>query len=640
VLREGVVVGLANHTVLRARGGLEVPIDDSGAPIRSEDGRLVGVVLVFRDVTVEKRARARSEFLAKAGEALASNLEYEATLGSVARLSVPVLADWCAIDLLDSPGGALRQVAVAHVDPTRVQMAREYRERYAPDPDAAQGAPRVARTGRAELYPEIEAHRLESSARDEEQRRFIRELGLGSAMLVPIRARGRILGVITLIHAESGRRYTPDDLTFAEDFARRAGLAIENAMALKEAEEARTRERGMRDEAELASRAKDEFLATVSHELRTPLNAILGWTVIIRRRGLGGDLDRAVGIIERNARAQARLINDVLDLSRVISGKMALNMATTRVAEIVASAVETVAPAAAAKGIQIDMDVPDPSLEIVADADRLQQVIWNLLSNSVKFTPKDGHVHVSVRQTGSDLSIRVRDTGEGIRDDLLPVIFKPFQQADNSTTRRHGGLGLGLTIVKQLVGAHGGSVRAESEGQGKGATFVIELPKRAAVPALVRAPPAAPSTASLEPQEKDLTRLDGLRLLIVDDEEDARTMLTEVLRHYGASVQAAASAREALERFGVAQPDVLVSDIGMPETDGYSLIRQIRSRPPQQGGGTPAVALTAYAQAEDEQRALAAGYQVHVPKPVEPSRLAAVVARLGGRGRAETVGVQ
>jgi signal transduction histidine kinase/ActR/RegA family two-component response regulator len=555
--------------VLRSRAGVEIPIDDSGAPIRNEGGRVLGVVLVFRDVTSDKRDRARSEFLAKAGEALVASIDYQATLATVARFAVPTLADWCAVELLEPGANASKQVAVAHVDE-------------------------------------------------------------GKRMVVPLRVRGRSFGAITFVYAESGRCYSEDDLTFAEDFARRAAMAIENALFLKETEEARAKERVLRGEAELASRAKDQFLATVSHELRTPLNAILGWTVTLRQRKQAEDVDRALAIVERNARVQTKLIEDVLDISRIISGKLELNLGPTNVAEAVSAAIETVTPAAQAKDINTSIDVPDGSLTFTADADRLQQIVWNLLSNAVKFTPKGGSVTVGAFRDGSEVCIFVSDTGEGIRSEVLPLVFDPFQQADASTTRRHGGLGLGLSIVKQLVSAHGGTVRAESEGEGKGAKLTVRLPARAVVPAISRKSSSNAVRASAA-GTNPAPRLDGLRLLVVDDEEDALVLVGEVLREQGAEVHFAASALEALVKFEEIRPDVIVSDIGMPGVDGLSLIRQVRALTPQQGGRTPAVALTAYARAEEAQRAFAAGYQMHVAKPVEPTHLATVVANLGGR---------
>ncbi len=631
VLREGNVVGLANHTVLRNKRGFEIPIHDSGAPIRTEDGRVIGVVLVFRDVTREKRDRVRTEFLAKTGEALVSSLDYQATLSTVARFAVPALADWCAVHLAEPGASAPRTVAVAHVDEDKVEFARQFLDRYPYDRHAPAGVANVLRTGKSELYEEIRESVLEAQARDAEHLRLIRGLELRSAMVVPLTIRGRTIGALTFVYAGSERRYTKDDLVFAEDFARRAAMAIENARSLRDAEDARARERTLRGEAELASRAKDEFLATVSHELRTPLNAILGWAMMLRRRKLGEEADRGLAIIERNARLQAKLVEDVLDISRIISGKLALALGPTSVAEAVASALDTARPAAEGKGIRLSSEVEAESLTITADADRLQQIVWNLLSNAVKFTPKGGCVTIRAFRDGSDVRIRVSDTGEGIRPEILPLVFQPFLQGDASTTRRYGGLGLGLAIVKQLVAAHGGSVWAESEGPGKGSAFTVSLPARAAIRAVhKRATPTARIDVRAAHRD-DTPRLDGLRLLVVDDEDDALGLVSEVLREQGAEVHVAASAGEALEKFPSVRPDVLVSDIGMPEADGFYLIRKIRSLPMELGGRTPAVALTAYARDEDAQRAFAAGFQVHVAKPVEPTQLATVVANLGGR---------
>jgi PAS domain S-box-containing protein len=629
VLREGRVVGLANHTILRSRGGVEVPIDDSGAPIRNDAGELIGVVMVFRDVTADKVDRARRDFLSQAGEALVSSMDYQATLSNVARMAVPAIADWCAVQILEPGARASYQAAVAHIDPKKVEFARRLGERYPPDPEAKRGVPEVMRTGRSELYVEIPPALLEESARDEEHRKLIQELGLRSGMVVPLRSHGRTLGAMTFVYAESNRRYGEEDLAFAEDFARRAAMAIENALALRQLEDSRTQERKLRAEAEVASRAKDEFLAMVSHELRTPLNAILGWTVMLRAPNAAQNLERGLAVIERNARAQAKLIEDVLDVSRIISGKLALSLGPTSVGEAILASIETVTPAAQAKSITISASVPDKPIGITADAQRIQQVVWNLLSNAVKFTPKGGNIRVRVWHEGSDVRIEVSDSGEGIRADSLPFVFEPFQQADTSTTRRHGGLGLGLAIVKQLVVAHGGTVSAHSDGPGKGATVLVELPARSAIPAISSA--ARPSIDGAPRDTIGAARLDGLRLLVVDDEEDALALVSQVLTAHGAEVFAAASAKDALEKVTNVRPDVIVSDIGMPGEDGYTLVRKIRSLPADQGGRTPAIALTAYAREEDAERAFAAGYQLHVAKPVEPAQLAKMVANLGGR---------
>lgn len=626
VLREGRVVGLANHTVLRHRDGHDIPIDDSGAPIRNQDGDLFGVVLVFRDVSREKSELARRDFLSRSGEVLIESLDLEVTLSTIARLAVPTIADWCAVDVLDAATGEVRQAAVAHVEQAKLEFARRLRERYPPDPTERHGVPEVIRTGKAELYREIPVELLEGAAIDAEHLRLIRQLTLRSAMVVPLKVRGKTFGALTFIYAESGNLYDTDDLAFAEDFAVRAGMALENSLVLKEVEDARALERRLRCEAEVANRAKDEFLAMVSHELRTPLNAILGWAQILRSRGREARIDEGLTVIERNAHAQVKLIEDVLDVSRIIGGKLSLKFDQIDLKHVIESSTENVLLSANSKGLTISVDVADDCSTIVADPDRLQQVLMNLLSNAVRFTPAGGRIWLRAYTNGSDVCLEVEDNGEGIPAAALPFVFDAFRQADASTTRRHGGLGLGLAIVKQIVTAHGGQVEVQSEGEGHGSKFSVRLPvsSRAGVeqPVVLTPPP---------PRWSGAPRLDRLKLLVIDDEADARDLLREVLAGLGAEVFTASTAADAFAKFRQSVPDVIISDIGMPQEDGYSLIRRIRQLPRADGGETPAIALTAYARAVDVERALEAGYQVHLTKPVDSSQLTELVAELVGR---------
>ena len=391
-------------------------------------------------------------------------------------------------------------------------------------------------------------------------------------------------------------------------------------------------ERAARAAAERASLLKDEFLATLSHELRTPLNAVLGWANILRLGKLQGEeLEQGLDAIERNARAQAEIIEDLLDMSRIISGKVRLDVQRLDLSSIVQSALETVRPTAEAKGIQVQPVIDPPTGTVVSgDANRLQQVLWNLLSNAVKFTPKGGCVQVQLERTKSHLEIRVIDTGEGIEPEFLPFVFDRFRQADASTTRRHSGLGLGLSIVKQLVELHSGSVRAESNGPGHGSTFIISLPSTVVhgYPELAaerhqsRIAPIGMINVGVE--------IKGVRVLVVDDELDARVLLRRLLEDGHAIVTVAESANEAIKLLQGGKFDVLVSDIGMPGEDGYSLIKRVRSLDAAGCGNIPAIALTAYARGEDRIKAIAAGFQMHIPKPVEPVELITMVA--GARG--------
>ena len=382
---------------------------------------------------------------------------------------------------------------------------------------------------------------------------------------------------------------------------------------------------------EAASRAKDEFLSILSHELRTPLNAVLGWSRLLR----GGQLSeaktaQAIEIIERNAKSQSQLIDDLLDISRVIQGKLRLNVRPVQPFTLIEAAINTVRPAADARSIRLQA-VLDPSAgPISGDSERLQQVVWNLLSNAIKFTPKGGRVQIRLERINSHIEITVSDTGIGIGPNFLPYVFERFRQSDSTSTRTYGGLGLGLAIVRQLVELHGGTVHAASPGEGQGATFTVILPlmilhKDVMTP--VRVHPQVEGEVPLNPNSS----LDGLQVLVVDDEADACELLTTVLEECGARVIAVASVPEALSVLKQLKPDVLVSDIGMPDEDGYALMRTLRGLAAERGGQIPAMALTAYARSEDRIRALQAGFQMHMPKPLEPAELIAAVANLAGR---------
>jgi PAS domain S-box-containing protein len=409
----------------------------------------------------------------------------------------------------------------------------------------------------------------------------------------------------------------------ARDITERKQAEAERERLLDAAEAAKS-------EAELANRMKDEFLATLSHELRTPLNAILGWAKLLRSGNVDGeDLEEGLSAIERNSQVQAQLVDDLLDISRIISGNLRLEVQRLHLAEIIEAALAAVLPAANAKEICIHKVLDSLAGPVTGDASRLQQVVWNLLSNAVKFTPKGGRVQVLLERVNSHIEISVIDTGIGIRPEFLPHVFDRFRQADGSTTRRHGGLGLGLSIVKQLVEMHGGSIRAKSPGEGQGATFTVTLP-------IVVVHPERPEPLKGRPKESDQEEdtwqggaLAGLKVLVVDDEPDARQLIHRVLADCEAEVAVASSAAEALAVIGQFRPDVLVCDIGMPDQDGYDLIHAVRANPATRD--IPAAALTAFARTDDRKRSLLAGFQTHVAKPVDPAELTAAVASLAFR---------
>ena len=458
--------------------------------------------------------------------------------------------------------------------------------------------------------------------RDPAQEALVVAEEVRASLVVPIRLHGQVEGLIFL-DRRSSLVFSDRDEEVVERFAHHAAVAIQNARLL-------AAEKAMRAEAEAANRAKDEFLAVLSHELRTPLNAVYGWARMLREGQIPRDTtERALDAIVRNANAQVQLIDDLLDVSRVISGKMRLDVRRVEPRSVVEAALDAVRPAAEAKGIRLSSVLDPRAGPVTGDPNRLQQVVWNLLINAVKFTPKGGQIQVHLQRVNSHVEVVVSDTGQGIPADVLPFIFDRFRQADSSSTRAHTGLGLGLALVKHLVELHGGSVTADSPGEDKGSTFVVRLPLAIAdVPAGPggRVHPMAPlGTAG------SVIRLDGLRVLIVDDDPDALDLASAILGGAGATVRTGSSVPEALRALQDWRPDVLISDIEMPGEDGYSLIRKVRALDPGQGGATPAVAVTAYGRMQDRMQSLTAGYSMHVPKPVDPGEFTAVVASLAAR---------
>lgn len=517
--------------------------------------------------------------------------------------------------------------------------------------DKGNGIPEIARVAIERMITLRRPMRLaeadlllrERVARSEEVRSF-----LGA----PILASGGQSGWLCLLNKNNAADFSEADESVAATLATQVSVAYENARLYtevqshaselraevaerKQAEEERARllirEQAARAEAERANRAKDQFLATLSHELRTPLSAILGWSQLVRTGRLEEtQMARAFETIERNARSQSQLIDDLLDVSRIITGKLQIELRLVDLSKAIEAAVDSVRPAYETKGINFELIGATGASHVRGDANRLQQIFWNLFNNAVKFTPAGGKISVTVENNERSVSISVSDTGIGIDARFLPFIFERFQQADGSTTRAHGGLGLGLAIVRHLVDLHNGEIKVESDGPGKGSSFKVSLPVAVASEKVSQ----ATTLAELEARYfgPDYAKmLDGMRILVVDDEADSRDLLCAILTRCGSEVKCTESASEALQAFKEWKPDVLVSDIGMPIEDGYSLIRKLRKLKSKRAQHIPAVALTAYATSEDRARALSAGFQMHLAKPIEPKTLVKSIAAAAGR---------
>jgi PAS domain S-box-containing protein len=591
-------------------------------PLRDPPGRITKWFGTSTDIHAQKRATSALELLGRASVALISSLDSKAAAESLTHLAVPAIADWCGVCLRDG-NDSTRLAADAHEGPVNADLLRGVAMNapaFSRDSDASTP---VLRTSQSELVADV-AEACQGAQGDEKARlEGLRDAGVTSWMTAPLAVQNRVFGWLAFAVAGSSRRFDEADRAVAEELGRRTAVAIDNARLFEMTQRERAR-------VEEANHAKDEFLATVSHELRTPLNAILGWTVMLRSGGMTEEKRaRAIDTIERNARSQTQLIEDLLDISRIVSGKLRLNLSPLDPLRVVETAMDTVRPAAEAKGVRLKLTRDVSTGPILGDSERLQQVIWNLLSNAVKFTPKGGQVEVLLGRAGSDVEIAVTDTGKGMLPQFLPYVFERFRQADMGIARSYGGLGLGLAITRHLVELHGGSIEATSPGEGLGSTFVFRIPlanSRSATGETTNRPPAMADNALPCP-----TELRGLRVLIVEDEQDARDLMASILEGCGALVTAATTAAEAIELIRQEPPDIMVSDVGMPGESGYDLIRKVRLLPPDHGGRTPAVALTAYARMEDRTRALMMGFDMHVPKPIEPSELLVVIAHLASR---------
>jgi PAS domain S-box-containing protein len=579
-------------------------LEARGRARRDASGRPSVMSGVCLDITRRKQSEMDLEFLAQASAELAGVADYQTTLDRIARLAVPHFADWCAIDLL-RPDGKLHRVAAAHVDAEKVQLAHELHRRYPPDPESPVGTWNVLRTSKGMVVSDITKDMLESGSSDPELVAILRDLGLRSYVGAPLNARGRTMGVLTFVAAESGRRYDSEDLAMAEDLARRAAVAIDNAQLLLAMKE--------------SDRAKDVFLATLAHELRNPLAPIWnGLSIIKRSRGDPARIEQVGGIMERQVGQLARLVDDLLDVSRITTGKIELKKESTNLVHVINAAVEMSRPHIESAHHKLSISFPDGPTNLQADPARLAQVFSNLLNNAAKYTRRGGRIDVVVEAEPQELVVRVRDNGTGIQPDMLGKVFGLFTQVTHPTERRQGGLGIGLSLVDGLVRLHGGRVEAHSAGLDQGSEFTVYLPRREAEQAMPQAPraaafaPAAPAAGAR-------------RLLVVDDNEDAANTVAELLQMSGNEVAVASDGVSAVAKTAEFRPDVVLLDIGLPDINGYEVARRIRKL---EGVRQPIlIALTGWGQQQDKDAAAEAGFDHHWTKPVDPARLQELSAR-------------
>ncbi len=576
-------------------------------PVRDRSGEALKWLGTCTDIDDQKRAEGMLGFLASVSTVLASSLDYETTLATVARLAVPHVADWCVVDMLE-PDGEARRLAVAHRDPSQVELGWELGRRYPPALGDPRGVTRVLRTGRSEVVPEVDDAALAASARDGEHLALLRSQGCTSTISAPLAARGRTLGVITFAMAESGRRYSEVDLPLVEDLARRAGMAVDNARLYREARQAR-------EEAEAASRAKDRFLAVLSHELRTPLMPVLTEVAAMLDDPATPEAFRPVlEMTRRNVDLEARLIDDLLDRSRIGQGKLRLDRRVVDAHRLIGHALDICRAGIDEAGLRVVVDLAAARPFVEADPARLQQVAWNLIKNAAKFTPAGGTIAVKTRDDGDRLVVEVSDTGVGIDAEVLPRIFGAFEQGEATVTRRFGGLGLGLAISRSLAEAHGGRLGASSPGTGLGATFTLELPSvTAPPPAALDGPPGPAAPGPVGP----------LRILLVEDNADTLRIMARLLRGRGHHVTSADGLAHAVAAAEGVDFDLLISDIGLPDGSGLDLIRRIGDPRP-----IPGIALSGFGMDDDIRRSREAGFAEHLTKPVDFRALEDAITRV------------
>jgi PAS domain S-box-containing protein len=568
--------------------------------IQFVEERNVGRVWSFRDITDRRRREEATRFLADASATLAELTDYESTLQRVASLAVPSFADWCAVDMLDADG-SIRRLAVMHADPSKVQLARELFLRYPPRPSDPAGIAKVLRDGEAEWMATIPEGFLASLGQDEEYLELIRRLGLKSYICVPLRSRSGTLGVLTFVTAESGRIYDASDLAAADDLASRVVIAIENANLLAALKE--------------SDRRKDEFLAILAHELRNPLAPIRNAVHILRAKGPPmPELLWATDVIDRQVHQMSRLVDDLLDVSRIAGGKIQLRKERIELRAVVNSAVEASRPLIDKWKHELTVTMPPEPIHLDADLTRLSQVLLNLLNNAAKYTDRGGRISLTVEKPGDQVLVRVKDNGIGIPADMLPRVFGMFTQVDRSLERAEGGLGIGLTLVQRLVELHGGSVKASSEGPGKGSEFVVRLPVATRAGAQKTPAPG---------RNLPLTVPFTCRILVVDDNRDAADTLGMLLRNLGHEVRLAHDGLEAVGAAADFEPDVVLLDIGMPKLNGYDTARRIRD---QRGDRVMLIAVTGWGQEEDRRRSAEAGFDHHLTKPVNLGMLQKLIA--------------